>query len=381
MRSCIFSLKKLVSKSNQMGIKLKDLVHLEQIDASELAGAIIAIDAPNIISSVYSFSHKQMDTSKFFFDSTQRPISHLYGLLYRVKFYYSKKILPIFCFDGIDSELKRLQTTDRLRDFQFYEKWREQALKKGEWQKARRIGLNKNYLWPNIIKESKQLLGALGVPYLTSPASAESQAAQLVKDGIAKYSNSQDYDSLLFGCPKVVRNLSKSQKRKIKGRWFYEKVQPELIDLKKTLETLNVNLFQLIDMALLIGTDYFSGIKDIGPKTAWRAIQKRKTVENVIKNLKDKDKFDFSKLTPEIIKEVRKIFLFPDVLKVYPDFHWNVPVESQVLKLMCQEHSLDQEKVLNNFEKTVSGYYKTISYCSKHLNKPRTLQKTLFDLS
>ena len=102
-----------------MGIKLKDLVHSEPINASELAGAVIAIDAPNIITSLFSFSHKQMDHSKFFFDSTQRPISHLYGLLYRVKFYYSKKILPIFCFDGIDSELKRLHTTDRLRDFPY----------------------------------------------------------------------------------------------------------------------------------------------------------------------------------------------------------------------------------------------------------------------
>lgn len=364
-----------------MGIKLKDLVHPEQINASELAGAIIAIDAPNIITSVFSFSHKQMDTSKFFFDSTQRPISHLYGLLYRIKFYYSKKMLPIFCFDGIDSELKCLHTTDRLRDFQFYEKWRQQALKKGEWQKARRIGLNKNYLWPNIMKESKQLLGALGVPYIASPASSESQCAQLVKDGIAKYSNSQDYDSLLFGCPRVVRNLSKSLKRKIRGRWYYEKVQPELIDLKKTLESLRINLFQLVDMALLIGTDYFSGIKDIGPKTAWRAIQKYGTIENVIENLKEKNKFDFSKLTPGIIKEVRKIFLFPDVLKVYPDFHWNPPVKSQVITLMCQDHSLGQDKVINNLEKTVEGYYKTIIYCSKHLNKPRNVQKTLFDVS
>ena len=360
-----------------MGIKLKDLVHSEPIIASELAGAIIAIDAPNIVTSLFSFSHKKMDQSKFFFDSTQRPISHLYGLLYRVKFYYSKKILPIFCFDGVDSELKGFHTTDKLHDFQFYEKWRNQALICGDWQKARNIGLNKNYLWSNIIKESKQLLGALGVPYLTSPASAESQCAQLVKDGIAKYANSQDYDSLLFGCPKIVRNLSKSLKRKIKGKWIYEKVQPELIDLKKILHELRINQFQLVDMGLLIGTDYFSGIKNIGPKTAWKAIRVHKTIEVVIKNLKEK--FDFSEIHPELIKEVRKIFLFPDVLETYPEFHWDPPVESLVMQLMCQDHSLNQDRVINNLEKTTNNYYKTIEFCSRFLNKSRSIQKSLFD--
>lgn len=360
-----------------MGIKLKDLIHSEPINASELAGAVIAIDAPNIITSLFSFSRKQMDHDKFFFDSTQRPISHLYGLLYRMNFYYSKRILPIFCFDGVDSELKRFHTTDKLHDFRFYEKWRKQALENGDWQKARNIGLNKNYLWPNIIKESKQLLGALGVPYLTSPASAESQCAQLVKDEIAKYSNSQDYDSLLFGCPKIVRNLSKSLKRKIRGRWIYEKVQPELIDLKKTLEGLRINQFQLVDMGLLIGTDYFSGIKNIGPKTAWKAIRVHKNIETVIENLKEK--FDFSELDPEIIKDVRKIFLFPEVLETYPEFHWDPPVDSLVIKLMCKDHNLDQLKVVNNLEKTSNNYYKTIEYCSRHLNEPRTIQKTLFE--
>lgn len=362
-----------------MGIKLRNLVHSELINASELAGAVIAIDAPNIITSLFSFSHKQMDHSKFFFDSTQRPISHLYGLLYRVKFYYSKKILPIFCFDGIDSELKRVHTTDQLRDFRFYEKWRKQALKSGDWQKARRISLSKNYLWPNIMKESKELLGALGVPYITSPASAESQCAQLVKDGIAKYSNSQDYDSLLFGCPKIVRNLSKSLKRKIKGRWTYEKVQLELIDLKKTLESLGVNQFQLVDMGLLIGTDYFAGIKNIGPKTAWKAIRDHQTLESVVKNMKAK--FDFSPLKPKLIKEVRRIFLLPDVIKRYPEFYWNPPVESLVIRLLCHNHTLNQDKVKPNLENTISYYYSTIAFCSKHLNKARIIQKTLLDPS
>jgi len=360
-----------------MGIKLRDLVRNIPIDASELAGSVIAIDAPNIISSLFSFSHKNSAETQFFLDGTQRPISHLYGLLYRVNFYYSKKILPIFCFDGIDSELKKIRTKDRLKDFLFTERWFKQVLKDGDKNRARGIAMSSEYLWPNIIKESKALLGALGVPYIESPASAESQCAQLVKDGIARYSNSQDYDSLLFGCPRVVRDLSKSLRRKEHGRWTYTKIQPQLIELEPSLKTLNISQFQLVDMGLLIGTDYFPGIKEIGPKNALRLIKLNGTIEKV--TAVEKEKYDFSKLSTRIIKEVRKIFLFPEVLHEYPSFQWNLPHEESILSILCKDHRLNEERVNNNVEKTINNYYKTIKYSSSYLNEPRKIQKKLLE--
>jgi len=360
-----------------MGIKLRDLVRNMPIDASDLAGSVIAIDAPNIISSLFSFSHKNSSESKFFLDGTQRPISHLYGLLYRVNFYYSKKILPIFCFDGIDSELKKIRTKDRLKDFLFTEKWFNQVLKNGDKKQAREIAMSSEYLWPNIIKESKTLLGALGVPYIESPASAESQCAQLVKDGVARYSNSQDYDSLLFGCPRIVRDLSKSLRRKEHGKWTYTKMQPQLIELNTSLKRLNISQFQLVDMGLLIGTDYFPGIKEIGPKNALKLIKLNGSIERVIFN--EKNKYDFSKLSLDIIKKVRKIFLFPEVLQKYPDIHWDLPHEESVISLLCGDHRLNEERVRNNLEKTVINYNKTIKHTSSYLNKPRKAQKNLLE--
>jgi flap endonuclease-1 len=361
-----------------MGIKLREILIPIPIKASDLAGNVIAIDAPNIISSLFSFSHKNssMD-SKYFLDGTQRPISHLYGLLYRVNFYYSKRILPIFCFDGIDSEFKKIRTKDRLKDFLFTERWFKQALNDGDKTRARSIAMSSEYLWPNVIKESKTLLGGLGVPYIESPASAESQCAQLVKDGIARYSNSQDYDSILFGCPRIVRDLSKSLRRKEHGKWTYTKIQPQLIELKAFLQSLNISQFQLVDMGLLIGTDYFPGIKEIGPKNALRLIILNKTIERVINS--EKDKYDFSKLNASIIKQVRKIFLFPEVLNKLPDFHWNMPNEENVIALLCRDHRLDEERVRNNLEKVITNFNKTIKYSCSHLNEPRKIQKKLLE--
>src|SRR3989337_1752889 len=77
---------------------------------------------------------------------------------------------------------------------------------------------------------------------------------------------SQDYDSLLFGSPVLVRNLALSGKRKLPRKDAYVDVQPEQVDLVATLAKLGLSREQLVDVAILIGTDYNEGIKGIGPK-------------------------------------------------------------------------------------------------------------------
>ncbi|MBA7536999.1 hypothetical protein ES705_29265 [subsurface metagenome] len=299
-----------------MGVKLKDLVVREPLDFSKLAGKIIAVDAPNVIMSLFNFARKNPDGSRagLILDRTQRPISHLYGLLYRIIFFYSKKIFPIFCFDGLDSKLKKLKTKDRLNDFIFTKKLYESTLRSGNRESARNIALFKEYLCPNVIEESKQLLGALGIPYISSPASAESQCAQLVKDRVAHYSNSQDFDSLLFGCPRQIQNLSKSLRRKVQGRWKYQKIVPIVINLKENLKRLGIDQFQLVDVGILIGNDYFPGIRKIGPKHAYRFVKNHKSLEKVIRQ--EKNNYDFSSLSRDLIAKVRKIFLLPEVYPI-----------------------------------------------------------------
>lgn len=360
-----------------MGVKLQDLLIRNTIEFSKLVGKIIAIDAPNIIMSLFNFARKNPDGSQagLILDRTQRPISHLYGLLYRTNFFYSKKIFPIFCFDGLDSDLKKLKTKDRLNDFLFTEKLYRFLLQSGNREKAKQIALSREYMWPNIIKESKQLLGVLGVPYINSPASAESQCAQLVKDKVAHYSNSQDFDSLLFGCPRTVQNLSKSRKRKVHGRWTYQKITPVQIDLKESLTGLKIDQFQLVDMAILIGNDYFQGVKNIGPKHAYKFLLNHKNLEKVIQE--EKNNYNFTLLTSNIISKVRKIFLLPEVVDHYQNIRWNYPNEQKAYSLLCEEHHLNKERVLTNYEKFSTNFEKCRAYFEARKNSPRTIQNTL----
>ncbi|HEC40475.1 MAG TPA: hypothetical protein ENI29_19695 [bacterium] len=360
-----------------MGVKLQNIINRKIIGFPQLAGSIIAVDAPNIVMALFNFARKNPDGTNagLILDRTQRPISHLYGLLYRLNFYYSKIIFPIFCFDGRDSKLKRQITKDQLKDFRFTQKWYNSALKSGNREKAKEIALSKEYLWQNIMLESKQLLGALGVPYIESPASAESQCAYLVKQGHATYSNSQDFDSLLFGCPSLLQNLSKSLRRKVQGKWTYNKVTPFHTNLSKNLKRLKINQFQLVDIGLLIGTDYFSGIKGIGPKKALTYIKKHLQVENIIR--KEKNQFDFSMLTSKIIKKVRKIFLFPEINKSVSNFYWNLPNKAHILSLLCESHHLNRERVEKNVDKLILSYQKCKKYHQTKRKQPSSVQLTL----
>ncbi len=361
-----------------MGVKLNPIIQRRERTLAELKGSIIAVDAPNIIMSLLHFSHKNPTIfhSDLILDRTQRPISHLYGLLYRVKFLYSKNIFPIFCFDGRVSELKRVITKNQLNDFRITQKRYKNALNSKNFILARRIALSKEYLWPNIIQESKELLRAIGVPVIDSPASAESQCASIVKNNFADYSNSQDFDSLLFGCPQLLQNLSKSLRRKIQGRWIYQKITPLAIDLQQNLTTMDINQFQLVDLAILLKTDYFEGIKNIGPKTALKLIKQYENVENIIKH--KKDEYNFSQLDAKIILKIRKLFLLPEVLDFFDkDIFWNPPDKRRLFYLLCKEHNLNKERVSKNTEILISNFYNALKYFQYELNRPKTIQKTL----
>ena len=363
-----------------MGVKLQELVLRKTLDYSQLKGKIIAVDAPNIIFQLFNFAFRPKEgmSSNLMTDRTQRVISHLYGILYRINFYYTKKIFPIFCFDGHVSELKRIVTKDQLNDFRFTQNLYENAIRSGRRDMARQIAMGKEFLWPNILLESKRILGALGIPYIESPASAESQCAHLVKKRIANYSNSQDFDSLLFGCPYTIQNLSKSLRRKQQGKWTYTKIEPMIIDLRENFKRLNINQFQLVDLAILIGTDYFPGIRGIGPKTALELIKKHQNLEKIIVN--ERKKFDFTDLSTGLIKEIRKIFLLPKVLEkknIDKIIYWNLPNESRVNELLCEDHHLNKERVKNNTEKLIEKYQKCRKFFKDKSQNPIIIQKSL----
>jgi flap endonuclease-1 len=122
----------------------------------------------------------------------------------------------------------------------------------------------------------------MGIPVVQAPSDGEAQAAYMCGKGDVYAAASQDFDSILFGAPMLVRNLTISGRRKVPGKQLYRDVKTEIIDSKEMLDSLGITREQLVDVCMMIGTDFNTGINGIGPKKGLKLIQKHGTLEKVM---------------------------------------------------------------------------------------------------
>src|SRR3989454_298686 len=141
----------------------------------------------------------------------------------------------------------------------------------GDLATARTKAMQTSRLTGEMVDQSKRLLDLLGIPWIQAPAEGEAQASAMARIGVAYAAASQDFDSLLFGSPRLVKNLAITGRRKLPRKEGYVDVQPEEISLEATLANLGITREQLVDIGLLIGTDFNEGVKGIGPKKALRS--------------------------------------------------------------------------------------------------------------
>ena len=341
-----------------MGIDLGELFRKEICTFQDFQGRVIAIDAHNVLHQFLSIMRQRDGTPLK--DSHGRITSHLSGLLYRTANIVEAKIRPIYVFDGPPHPLKARTLEERRKRKELAEKEWMEALQAGDLEKAKLKAQQTSRVTDEIIEQSKELLYALGIPYLQAPSEGEAQASCMVKKGDAYAVGSQDFDCLLFGVPILVRNLTSSDKRKLPNKKAYVSVNPELIRLQPGLKSLEISHEQLVDMAILIGTDFNEGIKGYGPKKSLNIIKKFGKIEDALSTINVSD----APATHEI-KEIRNIFLNPKITNDY-SLKWSVPDKDAVLKILCDEHQFSKERVEPILEK-----FSTIENIAK--------QKNLFD--
>lgn len=326
-----------------MGTAIGDIVESKEIDFEDLKGKIIAVDAYNIIYQFLS-SIRQRDGTPLK-DSNGNITSHLSGILYRNSNLIQDGIKLVYVFDGKPDIMKEGTLEKRKERKKKAESEYEEALERGDLKTARTKAQQTSRMSDEIEKSSKELLDALGIPYIQAPAEGENQAAHMVKKGDAWAVGSQDFDSLLVGADRLVRNLTVSGKRKLPGRNEYKEIKPELISLEKMLDELGVTREQLVDIALLCGTDYNEGVKGIGPKRGLKYVKKYGDIEQV---LKEKDE------TINNVQEIKALFLEPKVTEDY-DITFKDPDINKVKKFLCDEHEFSESRVDKALEKIIEG--------------------------
>ena len=313
-----------------MGVKFKDIVSPEEISLKDLEGRTVAIDAYNTI---YQFLSgiRQRDGSPLM-DQNGNVTSHLSGILYRTASIVDKGIKPIYVFDGDSSEhkAKTLEQRRAIKE-EAMEKW-EEAKAAGNIEEARKFAIRTSRMSPYILESSKKLLDYMGIPYVQSEGEGEAQGAYMVEQGDAWAVASQDYDCLLFGAPRIVRNLTLSGGLS----------NLEYLELEKVLNEIDLTREQLIDVALMVGTDFNEGIHGIGAKTGLKLIRNN-TLEDILvqKGITEVE------VEPD---ELRDIFLKHDVNTDY-EIKFKSAKRDKLVEFMCEEHGFSESRVLNVTEK------------------------------
>ncbi|MEM3091395.1 MAG: flap endonuclease-1 [Candidatus Pacearchaeota archaeon] len=329
-----------------MGLNIKDIIPRKEIEISYLKGKTVCVDAYNMLYQFLS-TIRQPDGTPLM-DNKNRVTSHLSGIFYRNIHLLSEGIKLVYVFDGKPPELKEetRKIREAIRDIA-QDRYKE-AEEIGDFGAMKRYSSQLIKLNEEMISESKELLMAMGIAVIQAPSEGEAEAAYLNKINKEVYATvSQDYDSLLFGAPRLVRNLGLAKKRKTFSGWV--EIRPEIIELDKVLNILEINLDQLICLGILVGTDYNpKGIPGIGQKKALDIVRKYKqpilifkSIEEQMNSLPEEYQFDW--------KEIFQLFHQPNVKNIPIKF--NKIDNNKIKKILIDEHDFSNERVEKHLEK------------------------------
>jgi flap endonuclease-1 len=328
-----------------LGVDLVDIIPEESTTLDSLSNRILAVDAYNTL---YQFLAiiRQPDGTPLK-DRSGRVTSHLSGLLYRTANLAEKGIKLAFVFDGKPPELKEMEISRRREVKEEAIVRYERALREGKMQEARTYAQATSRLKDMMVDDAKRLLNALGVSWVQAPSEGEAQAAFIAARGDVWGVASQDHDSLLFGAPRMIKNLAITGRRKLPRRDVYVEVEPKIVELAKVLNGLSLTREQLVDVGILIGTDFNpDGVKGIGPKTAVKLIQENGNLENVMAKNPE------VRISPDV-NTIRRIFIDPAVTQDYV-LKWSKPNEDEVAAFLCGERDFSEDRVRRAVSKMVN---------------------------
>jgi len=327
-----------------MGVALSELLVRKEIELNELSGEIIVIDG-NLFLYQFLTTIRGIDGTPLM-DSKGNVTSHLVGLFARTTSLMQRGIKPVFVFDGKHPDMKQREQERRNQVKLEAEKKFLEAKKREDREEMKKYASRTTRLNKEMIEESKELISLLGIPLVQAPSEGEAQAAYMVKQNKGFAVGSQDFDSLIHGATKLVRNLSISGKRKRGGTATYDTIKPEIIDLAENLNNLGIDQDQLITLAMIIGTDYNpGGIKGIGPKNALKLVKQHKSdFDSLFKEIKWKDYFDFE--WTEVYYLIKKM---PTTDKY--GLKWENINYEKINNFLVDEHDFSEKRVENTLEK------------------------------
>lgn len=308
---------------------LRDISVINEIEIDSLEGETAAIDAYNwlykYITTTVQFTNEEEYTTS---DGVEVP--NLHGGARGIRRFFENDIHPVFVFDGDSHTMKEAELSDRRKARQSAKEEAEEERSKGNQIEAAKKEARSKRMTDEMVHSTIELLEALDIPYVIAPQSGESQAAYMAAEGDYDFVVSDDYDSILFGSPQTIRNFTSS------SRPFEE------LRLDETLDESELSEEQLIDVAILCGTDYNDGVSGYGPKTSVKAIKEHGGLETL---MEEKD------FTVDQYEEIREIFLTPRVVEDYPQPRKPNPDIEKTRELLLEKWELPEDVVESAIDK------------------------------
>ena len=235
---------------------------------------VIGLDAPQIF---YKFKMAMMNSEK---EATRpkdgKTISHIHGFFYKALSYLNYAIMPAVVFDGKLPNIKKDKSNQRRISRKKAEEQSKDLDVTDKLYDNNKIKLEKKMyvIKDEQIREVQQLLLYIGITFLQSYGEAETQCAALNSSNMTYATASEDWDTLIFGSPKMLKNFSN------------KKTVTE-INHSVLLQELDITHSQLVDIAILLGNDYCHGIDGLGPTNVLNEYKKAGCdVVKLISNLK-----------------------------------------------------------------------------------------------
>jgi len=323
-----------------MGVNLREIIPRKEIKFEALEGKKIAIDFSN---NAYQFlsSIRQPDGTPLM-DSKGRITSHLMGIWTRFTNLMQRNIQLAIVLDGKAPILKIKEQEQRAHRKELAEEKLKQAQEDEDITSMAKYAKQTTRLSREMVAEAQELMEAMGLPVIQAPSESDAQIAYMCQQGDVYAAATSDADVLMHGCPRVITNLTLSQRRKLPNG-NYVKITPEIIELPEVLRSLDITQDQLIAIAVLVGTDYHPGIHRVGPKTALKLVKKNDSMEQLFREVEAD--FDW--------KEIMELFKKMPVTKEY-NLEWGKPDVDKIKEILVDRHEFSPERVDMTLEKLQS---------------------------
>jgi len=337
-----------------MGIKFKDLFvdYREPVNVKQLKGTTVGLDTYVLIYQMLARVRMAEQGGQEF--SYQGNItSHLIGIFYRCIHLLEHDIKVTAVFDGPPPVFKERLLKERAERKKIAEEKRKEALEKEDFEAANKYAQQTISIDEQILNDTEKLFELLGIPVVHAKHDAEAQIASMTRKGILDSAVSQDYDTFAFGANHIIRNLTVAQRRTVRGQSIT--VMPEQYHLYKILNGLEISREQLILAGMLIGTDFNSGVKGVGPKTALKLVKKYTTLDELSAHIRStfvKENYTwehFFETEPEIILEY---FQHPPYQEV-GELRFNNLDKKGLYEFLVKDRGFSKENVTNRIKQVV----------------------------